>query len=306
MKHLLSNQTSIFIAIVEAGSVTGAAEMLGMGKSGVSDALKQLETSLGVRLLSRTTRRQSLTAMGEMFYRRCKELSNLSTIALEEVSEHLAEPMGPIRITAPHATIQYSIAPAIASLNKRYPRIQPELIVDDKRLDLIKNQIDLALTVGELPDSEFKVQRIGVLQDVLCASPALCERLGLGTPADLAPEVMQDLPYVAHHWEGTEISHNLKAKDASGCVTFRFRRVATATSVHAVFALIQQGVGLGVLPHFFLRERLQRGELVEILPGYEPRANGIYTVHPYGNIPPLSVRVMIDTMKQVLSENTIT
>ena len=97
----------------------------------MSDALKQLESSLGAQLLIRSARKQSLTAIGAQFYRRCREMNDVSTVALEEVSERLAEPMAPLRITAPHATIDSIVAPALAELVATYPRIQPELIVDD-------------------------------------------------------------------------------------------------------------------------------------------------------------------------------
>ncbi len=303
MKQLLANQARIFIATVEAGSITGAAERLGMGKSGISDALKQLELELGVQLLMRTTRRQNLTAMGEKFYCRCKELNALSALAIEEVNEYLADPMGPIRITAPHATIDYAVAPAIASLMARYPRVEPELIVDDKRIDLIKNQISLALTVGNLPDSEFKARRVGYLNDVLCVAPALYKRLDSKFVKNSNINQAQDLPYIAHHWENTEIIHNLMHKKTNQSNQFRFKRVATANSVHAVLALILKGVGVGVLPHFFLKEHIQSGSLVELLPEYEPHTNPVYAVHPFGSTPPLSVRLMIEGIRQVLHQD---
>ena len=300
MKHLLSNQARIFQAIVEAGSITGAAERLQIGKSGVSDALRQLETWLGAQLLIRTTRRQTLTAIGERFYHRCRALDDLSKVALEEVNEHLAEPMGPLRITAPHATINSVVAPAIADLLRRYPRDQPELIVDDQRLDLIKDNIDLALTAGVLPDSEYKAQRIGGLCDVLCASSGFCADLGLSGATAIDPARVVDLPYVAHHWEGADVVHHLKSRASDTTEAFRFRRVATANSVNAVCSLIAQGVGVGLLPHFFVKPHLDNGEMTALLPRYRPQETNLYAIHPYGEIPPLSVRAMIEAMKTAL------
>ncbi|WP_120499280.1 LysR family transcriptional regulator [Roseovarius sp. EL26] len=302
MKSLVSNQVRIFLAIVDAGSITKAADALDMGKSGVSDALKQLETSLGTQLLIRTTRRQSLTAMGQKFYRRCREMKDRSNAALEEVSEHLAEPMGALRITGPHAMVECTIAPALSDLVARYPRIEPELIVDDQRLNLIKRNIDLAFSIGELPDSEFKAQRIGVAKDILCASPEFCKKHGLEPEKGLLPDMINTLPYVAHHWETTEAVHHLAPLGGGKPLVFNFRKVATVNSVNAVQALIKDGTGIGILPHFLLRNRLGTGEFVVLLPQFEPRATGIYAIHPFGIVPPLSVRAMIDFMKQKLSE----
>ncbi len=301
MKFLLSNQARIYLAIVEAGSITRAADRLQMGKSGVSDALKQLETSLGARLLLRTTRKQSLTAIGEQFYRRCREMNDISTIALEEVSEHLAEPMGPLRITAPHATIDSIVAPALAELVASYPRIEPELIVDDKRLDLIEHNIHVALTAGALSDSEFKAQRVGALRDVLCVSPDFLRRQGLSQEQVSAPDRAADLPYVAHHWENADIVHRLQSRSSRETAVLHFRRVARSSSVNAVSALISRGVGVGILPHFFLEPMLETGELVELLPDYHARETNLFAIHPYGLVPPMSVRAMINAMRSHLS-----
>lgn len=302
MKHLIANQVRVFLAIVEAGSITAAADQLSMSKSSVSDALKHLETSLGIQLLIRTTRRQSLTVVGEQFYRRCRDLHGLSVAMLEDISEHLSQPIGPLRITAPHATIDYCIAPAIAKLIEQYPRIEPDLMIDDKRLDLIKHNIDLALSVGELPDSEFKAHRVGILKDVLCASPRFFEKHRVTSKSIEDPEVTPNLPYIANHWEGGDIVHKLKPLLGGKAQSFKFRRVATASSVNAVHALIQQGMGIGILPHFYLGEKLAAGELVELLPRFQPRETGIYAIHPYGALPPLKVRAMIEAIKEELQK----
>ncbi len=297
MKHLIANQIRIFLAIVESGSITAAANKLNMGKSGVSDALKYLESSLGVLLLVRTTRRQRLTPLGETFYRRCRALNDLSTATLEEVSEHLAEPIGPLRVTSPHAMTEYCVAPVLAELLEKFPRLVPELVIDDKRLDLIERNIDLALTVGEMPDSEFKARRVGTLKDILCASPEFLERHNLNPPTESTVDGLQNLSYIANHWEGAEISHTLITRQGSKATTFHFNKVATVSTVNAVYALIKHGAGVGILPHFFLREKVDTGELVELLPNYEPHTSSIYAIHPYGSVPPLGVRTMIEAIK---------
>ena len=272
-----------------------------MGKSGVSEALKQLQASLGVQLLIRTTRKQSPTDFGKQFYLRCRELRDLSTAAMEEVNDYLAEPIGALRVTAPHAAINGVVVPALAEVMRQYPRVEPKLIVDDKQPDLINDNIDLALTIGELPDSEFKAQRIGVVHDVLCASPDFISLHGL-TGEAAAPRVLpQGLPYIAHHWEGNDITHQLLSQVSLEMETFQFHRVATASSVNAVSALICRGAGVGILPHFFLNPLLETRALVPLLPQHNPRETNLFAVHPYGSVPPLSVRAMISAMKHSLN-----
>ncbi|MCE2029380.1 LysR family transcriptional regulator [Sessilibacter corallicola] len=303
MKHLLANNVRIFLSIVESGSITAAANHLSMGKSGVSDALKQLESSLGVQLLIRTTRRQSLTTVGKQFYRQCRALNDISTMALEEISGHLTEPVGALRITAPNATIEDCVAPALAKLISQYPRIEPELIIDDKRIDLIEHNIDLALTVGELPDSEFRAQRVGVLKDVLCASPAFLKAHKLKPKTEISLDDIQKLPYVANHWQGAKSTYTLATnskKNSKNTTTLHFKRVATVNSVNAIVALIKQGVGISALPHFLVQKSLDSGELIELLPHHSPCSTNIYAIHPYSSTPPLGVRAMIEEIRQQL------
>ena len=116
---------------------------------------------------------------------------------MEEVNDYLAEPIGALRVTAPHAAINGIVVPALAEVMRQYPRVEPKLIVDDKRFDLINDNIDLALTIGELPDSEFKAQRIGVVRDVLCASPDFISLHGL-TGEAAAPEFYRKACPILH------------------------------------------------------------------------------------------------------------
>lgn len=303
---LLSTHVRNFIAIVDAGAITGAADQLNVGKSAVSESLKNLESTLGTRLLIRTTRRLSLTPIGAQFYKRCKEMHDLSQVALEEVSEHLAAPIGPLRITAPHATIggRIAITEAIAELVQKYPRVTPELIVADERLDFIEHRIDLALTVGALPDSDYMAQRVGTLRDILCVAPGLLVRRGIAHDKISNPHIFDGWPYVAQQWESDEIRHELRSRKTGRRQRFNFNRIAKANSVHAVLSLIKQGTGIGIVPDIYVGESLSKGEVISLLPGFYPNESPIYAVHPFGSLAPLSVRTMIDVMKRYAQNPT--
>lgn len=296
--NLLSTHVRTFLAVIEQGSMTNAADELGVGKSAVSDSLRQLEEALGARLVARTTRRQHLTSIGQQFYRQCRELSHISAIALEEVSEHLSEPMGIIRITAPNAIIDEKVAPAIAELVNRYPKVQPELIVSDERLDLLEDKIDLAVTVGELKDSEFKAQRVGSLNDILCVSARFLTQHQYSIAETTNLSDVQNWPYIAHHWENADIQHQLIQPHLNKKTIVKFQRVMTSNTAHSVLSLVRQGAGVALLPSFFVKDHLRAGELVPVLPDYEPRKTGIYAVHPYGKLAPLTVRTMIEVMRE--------
>ena len=295
--YLLTHPIRAFLKIVEAGSITGAARVMGVSKSRVSESLQQLEASLGSKLMVRTTRRQSLTKMGQRFYRQCKTLSDLSNLALEEISEQLTEPMGPLRITVPHAFFATKIAPAMAKLVQHYPKVRPQIIIGDERLDLIEHQIDLALSAGELPSSDYISTRLETFSEVLYVSPKLLEKYNLKRDKLNNPAVIQDWPYIANHWEGSPIRHQLKCKKTGQTHSFQFKKVIEVNTVHGVLALLQQGAGIACLPQVFVAEALARGTLLEAASGYEPKRTPLYAIHVFGQRPPLAVRMLIDAMK---------
>ena len=180
-------QMSLFARVVEAGSISAAAAQLELSKSVVSQHLKALEQELGVVLLKRTTRRQHLTEAGQTFYERCRALNQVAEEAWAEVQQRTGELKGRIRLTAPDALMAPLIAPLVAELLKVSPGLQPELIASDAQLDLMQQQIDLAIRVGESPDSQLRQRRIGEFRDVLCAAPSL-----ITSNADCHPDT---LPY---------------------------------------------------------------------------------------------------------------
>lgn len=131
-------QMSAFAHIVEAGSISAAAEQLGLSKSVVSQHLKLLEDELGVTLLKRTTRRQSLTEAGNTFYLQCKQINDLANSAWTTAKDLQMIPQGKLRITAPNALMANLITPVIAEMMQAYPQLQPELISSDVQLDLMQ------------------------------------------------------------------------------------------------------------------------------------------------------------------------
>ena len=200
---------------------------------------------------------------------------------MEEVNDYLAEPIGALRVTAPHAAINGIVVPALAEVMRQYPRVEPELIVDDKRLDLINDNIDLALTIGELPDSVLKAQRIGVVRDVL--SPDFISLHGL-TGEAAAPEFYRKACPILHI-TGRELTLRINFSQVSlEMETFQFHRVATASSVNGQrFDL--SGCWSRILPHFFLNPYLKPELLSHFCPSIT-RVRPISAVHPYGSVLP--------------------
>lgn len=281
-------QMAVFARIVESGSITAAAESLQLSKSVVSQHLKSLEQELGVLLLKRTTRCQVLTVSGQQFYEHCRELNLLADVAWRQVKESLQEPQGRVCITAPHALMGGVIAPAIGKLIQKYPRLKPELLCHDQCLDLLSNDIDLAIRVGASVTSNLKQKRIGSFRDVLCAQPALLQNTAI-----------QQIPYIANHWQGQHITHRFVQKHGEGNFVFtRFAHCA-ADNYHACLALLQAGAGMGIIPNFLQQ---QQANLQEVFPAYQLELNNVYVLHPYAHLVPLHVQVCLEAIEQAWSE----
>lgn len=278
---------AVFAHIVKAGSITKAADDLSLSKSVVSQHLKALEQSLGVTLLKRTTRRQSLTTAGQAFFDQCEAMNSLVDDAWQHAQQSLVEPQGKIKITAPNALMGALVAPAIAEVLLKYPNLQYELIASDSHLDLHANNIDLAVRVGLSEQSSLKQQRIGEFRDVLCCSKP-------NKPKDL-----RKTAYVANHWQGRHIEHQFVKRHKNEKLTYNPAKIsATADSFNTCLSLIESGAGIGLVPEFVLRQT--QTTVMPVLPEYDLPVNPVYVLHPYNKNKPLSVSVSIEAIAALL------
>lgn len=285
---------AVFAFIVESGSITAAAESLQLSKSVVSQHLKNLEQSLGVTLLKRTTRRQVLTSAGQDFYQHCKTLNQIADQACQQAQQALEVPKGSIRITAPNALMETLVAPAIADLIKAYPLLKPELISSDLRQDLMAENIDLAVRVGQSADSNIKQRRIGEFRDVLCASEEL-----------LAQGNIEESAYIANSWQDRKIHHEFQAvkNNRKKALTFSAEARCTTNSFNTCFTLIESGAGIGLIPEFKLGSKSPT--LKPVYPDHQLPLNPVYALHTFDSQPPFSVRVCLKAIEQKLAEKKI-
>ena len=278
-------QMMIFAHIVEAGSISAAGEQLNLSKSVISQNLKQLEQSLGVVLLKRTTRRLSLTDAGERFYTKCKTINSIADNAWEQAQAYLAQPKGRIRITAPNALMETLVTPVIAKLMKDYPGLKPELISADEQLDFMANDIDLAIRVGRSADSNLTQKRIGSFNDVLCGA------------VGFAQKNIDTLPYIANVWQGNSIKHTFTRPDGSEQL-FSTEAQCTTNSFYACVALIKAGAGIGIVPDFYL-SRFD-SELVPVDSNLKLPSNPVFAINPFGKNQPLNVAVCVEGIQKHL------
>lgn len=182
-----SDEISVFVRVVERGGFAAAAEETGLTPSGVSKAVTRLEDRLGVKLLQRTTRRLMMTAEGEMLLARGREILAAIEATEAEIMAARGKPRGLIRINMGAAFAKHRLAPVLPAFRERYPEIELNISVADRRVDVIGEQLDVAIRTGPLTDSSLVARRLGEARRVIAASPGYLARHGTPlTPADLA------------------------------------------------------------------------------------------------------------------------
>jgi DNA-binding transcriptional LysR family regulator len=177
----------VFAKIVESGSFAGAAARLGISAGMVSQRVKDLEERLGVRLLNRTTRKVSLTETGRAYYERCTGLLAELEETERAVSDMHSAPRGELRVNAAPTFGTLHLAPAIADFTARYSDISVELMLSDRMAEMIEERFDVAVQIGQLPDSSLIARQLALCRLVVCAAPSYFARHGVPhAPADLA------------------------------------------------------------------------------------------------------------------------
>ncbi|MDF8331306.1 LysR family transcriptional regulator [Aeromonas salmonicida] len=285
---------AIFAAVVEAGSMTGAAKALGMTPSAVSQHISQLESLLGLTLLHRSTRRLNLTEAGEVVWQGCQSLQqtlNQTELRLSEVRDSL---LGEVRITAPVGMAGQPLARALSPLLQAHPGLCIQIIADDEKRDLIAERIDVALRVGTLSDSSLVARKLGQTRMLLCASPAYLARKGTPrSPADL----------LEHDWLAADmLSGGLTFFDDKGLghkVKPKPRVVCNNVLPLRQFTLAGQGVSLQ--PEGEIAEDLAQGRLLELLPGFRVPPMEIHAITPQREIPE-KVRRVITALRSHFAE----
>ncbi|MFM4909652.1 LysR family transcriptional regulator [Aeromonas dhakensis] len=257
----------LFATVVEQGSFTGAAELLGMPKSSVSQKISRLESQLGVRLLQRTTRRLSLTPQGEVYVEQCRALLALARSANLAMARLRAAPAGRVRITAPEATGTLLLGRILAEFRALYPEVVLELTLCDEQLDLVGEGYDLALRAAPLKDSSLICRRIGQVPRYLVAASTYLAAHGmpqqlseLGRYACLVHTSLPVWPLQEGGWrpQGACISNSLLA----------LRELA-----------INEG-GIALLPHHVCEGDLASGRLQKVLPELAVPPNPFYLIYP--------------------------
>lgn len=289
-------EMQVFCAVVEKGSFVGAVEFLEMSKAAVSRHVNALEERLGVRLLQRTTRRLSLTEEGRLFHQQAREVLGLMAQAELAVSSGASEPVGLLRVNAPVSFGVLHLAPLWSEFLARHPKIELDISLNDRLVDLVEEGYDVAVRIARLESSSLVGRRIASTRMRLCASPAyLAQHPPLNEPKDLT-----DHRVVAYsnfssgnewHFTGHGREHVVTTRASLRC-----NNGDTCRSVALA------GGGILLQPSFMVGEDIRRGDLVELLPGYQSVELGIYGVYPTRKHLAPKVRAFINFLVEQFAE----
>lgn len=287
------DELQVFVAILEAGSLNGAARRLRRSPPAVTRALAALEDRAGLRLVERTTRRLAPTEAGLRLAEMARRVLADYDDALRE--EDGAPLRGKLRVTAPHVFGRRHVTPAIIAFLDQHPHLQVELVFNDRNLDLIEHGIDLAVRIGPLADTGMMARRVGEVRRVLVASPAyLAARGAPASPRDLE---QHDVIFNA----GLANASEWRFRDGPGEVLVRLNPRLSVNEIDAILMAVLAGRGIGRPLSYQVAEQLAAGTLVRLLRAHEPAPLPVHLLVPSARHMAPRVRACFDFLAAQLS-----
>ena len=285
----------LFTRVVEQRSFTQAAQDLNLPRSTVTDAIKQLEARLQVRLLQRTTRHVSPTLDGEAYYQRC--LTILADIEDAEMAFAGAKPRGLLRIDVHGTLARHFLLPELPDFLTQYPDIELFMSEGDRLVDPVREGIDCVVRVGKLKDSDMVARRLGELEEVTCAAPDYLQRFGM-------PHSISELE--GHRMVGFRSSASGTLMPLEFTVAGQARQVTlpctvSVSAAESLVAAARMGLGIIQVPRYHLRDSLDNGSLLPLLPQFPSTPMPVSLLYPRNRQLSPRVRVFIDWFSKVFA-----
>jgi DNA-binding transcriptional LysR family regulator len=287
------NHLRMFGKVAQCGSFSAAARALGVPKSSVSRAVALLEAELGVRLFQRTTRRVTLTEIGRVLRDRSAEVLDRLDETVEYVNSLTGSPRGHIKVSAGIGFGINVLTVQLPRFLERYPEVTVTLDLESGPVDILREEIDVAIRFGPLPDSGFMATRLGVLNRYLCASPVYLERRG--TPAAIADLDQHDLIEMpgdngrARPWS---------FRRGGETAVYEVRPRVCVSEALTSFGLVENAAGIGVVSSYLCGPLIHAGRLVRVLPDWSLPPLEVSLVFPSRRELAPTVRAFIDFMKE--------
>ncbi|UUP18149.1 HTH-type transcriptional regulator DmlR [Nitratireductor thuwali] len=286
---------AVFVKAVDLGSFASAAAALDLSGPMVGKHVRYLEERLGVRLINRTTRRQSITEFGRAYYERCRLVLAEAEAAEALVAEQLSQPRGRLRVTMPALLGKHCVAPILLELSCRHPELELDLSFSDRIVNLAEDGYDLAIRTGKLEDrTGLMARRVARHRMVVCASPSYIEKHG--RPRDLDDlgshhAIVYSRPGWVHSWLFPGDGQPIKIAPVNRLRLDDLDAIADASTA---------GMGLAWLPSWLVRERIQAGSLVPLLSDHPEHVFDNYALWLQTPYLPLKIRLAVDAVAAAL------
>lgn len=282
------SEMSVFVEVARKGSFSAAARRLHLSPSAVSKLISRMEERLQCRLFNRTTRNLSLTEGGQLYFRRCTEILSEIEAAEELLSGYQQTPRGELCVSCSPGFARFQLQSIIPSFLERYPELELNLQTTSAKLDLLSNNIDVAIRLGNLVDSSLVARRLGESHRIVCASPDYLENHGTPKrPDDLVKHncltISTDKEF--NRWTFTR-GKQQKVITVSGNMV--------SNSVDSLYDMALRGIGVINLAEFIVGGDLRSGRLMPLLQGYQSDSQLIHAVYPHRRHLPAKIRVFVD------------
>lgn len=287
-------ELSLFVRVAETGSFSRAGREIGMAQPTVSRMIGALEARLGVKLLVRTTRKVALTEAGAALLQRVRNVLTELEEA-EGAARGVDSFTGILRVATPVTFGAREIMPRLAPFLEAHPALRIELLMSDRKVDLLDEGVDLAIRLGAQTDSSFVTRRLASAPRYLVASPGYLEKRG----APATPVELQLHEIILNQSPGSGV---WTLRDADGGETsIKLNARVVATSVEGVLAAATAGLGIAATSLFACRSELGRGELVRVLGAHNLSPIDVHAVFPAGRSPPAKARAFIEYLAKALA-----
>jgi len=277
-----------FIKVVKAGSLSAAAERLDIAKSAVSRRLSDLEARLGVQLLTRTTRRLNLTESGRQYYQRCLTIVSDLEEAEQAITRGDIALSGTVRIASPLSFGITHLSPVLNAFLQLHPELKLDLDLNDRTLNFMEEDVDLAIRIGQLADSSLIARKLADTQLIVCASPAYLEKNG----EPKVPQALEQHIGLSYSYAESQYWHFINTDKTETAVRMNYRMRANNGDVLLKAAI--DGLGIIMTPSFIGAEAIKQGQLIPILTDYTLAAGAIYAIYPKQRYLPQRIRILID------------
>ncbi|WP_314190545.1 LysR family transcriptional regulator [Yersinia massiliensis] len=295
----LLSEMAIFVKVVEASSFSVVARQLGVSPSAISRSVSRLEKALATRLLQRTTRKLRLSESGEEVYKRCHAMLSAANAVMEVSGQYNQEPEGLIRISVPKAVGRFVVHPHMPEFLRRYSKIDVQLILDDRYVDLIDENVDLAIRITNQPPPGMVGRQLMDIEHLLCATPEYLATHGIPLhPHDLAHH---SCIYLGE----TPADARWKFRQGSKAITVAVKGRYAANHTGVRLDAVLQHIGIGSLPYFTARDALQEGQMVPVLPAWRfisSYSGGLWMLYPPTRYLAPKLRVFIDYLVNCLRD----